>query len=252
MISGLYSSYAGMEAMLMKQDVIANNLANANTAGYKEDFAVIQACDPQRIVRVQANSPEGITVFGPLGTRNAGCLIGEIYTDYAAGVAHATGRPTDLALNGNGFFVVLRGDEVCYTRAGNFSIDAAGRLVTVEGYAVLGADGQPLNVAGEGLSVAADGTLEVEGRARGRLMIVDFPPGTRMVKTGEGLLRAPGPGAAASATTVVQGSLESSNVDAIKQMVEMMEGFRVYESNNRMIRALDSTLEKLVNQVGKA
>lgn len=252
MINGLYSSYAGMEAMLLKQDVIANNLANANTAGYKEDFVVVQACEPQNIVRLQANAPGTPVIFGPIGAQNSGSLIGDIYTDYSAGVPQDTGRPTDLALDGDGFFAILRNNETCYTRSGNFSIDAQGRLVTVEGHPVLGENGQPINASGDDLVVSADGTVTVDGQNRGLLLVVRFPPGTRMTKTGEGLLRVPGPGARATATTVMQGSLEASNVSAIKQMVEMMEGFRAYESNTRMIRALDATLEKLVNQVGKA
>lgn len=248
MLRGLYASYAGMRAMLMRQDVTASNLANANSVGYKQDFAVIQAYPRRELTRV-----EGIgrsVDLGPVGDGRGGSLVGRVRTDFAQGALKETGLATDLALEGEGFFAVRRGGEVLYTRAGNFGVDAGGFLVTAGGHPVLGEDANPLQVAGGEVFVGADGTVTVDGEVRGRLMLVAFDDPAALAKAGEGLFAGQG-ARPAEGTAVRQGYLEFSNVDAVEQMVSMIECFRAYESCQRMLQAQDRTLQKLIEQVGK-
>lgn len=252
MIRGFYSSYAGMKAMLLRQDIIASNLANAESVGFKQDFAVIQAYPRRDLTRIEAsNRYTGAVSLGEVGDGRGGCLVGMVYTDFRQGALRETGRSTDLALEGPGFFAVRRGGEVCYTRAGNFELDAEGRLVTPNGLPVLGTDGNFIQAGGGELVVTEDGRVMVDGEPRGALMLVEFDDLDGLNKLGEGLFGGL-QGRPATRTLVRQGYLESSNVDAVEQMVSMIEGFRAYESNQRLIQAQDRTLEKLINEVGRA
>lgn len=248
MLRGLYASYAGMRAMLMRQDVAASNLANADSVGYKQDFTVIQAYPRRELTRLEGGG-RGV-VLGEVGNGHGGSLVGDVRTDFTQGALKETGIPTDLALEGEGFFVVRRGSQALYTRAGNFGVDAQGRLATPSGDLVLGEDGSPLTVAGNEIAVGADGSVTVDGEARGKLMLAAFDDPTVLTKAGEGLFSGQG-ARAAERVAVRQGFLEASNVDAIEQMVSMIECFRAYESGQRLLQAQDRTLQKLIEQVGK-
>ncbi len=248
MLRGLYASYAGMRAMLMRQEVTASNLANANSVGYKQDFAVIQAYPRRELTRVEGGG--SAVELGTVGDGRGGSLVGSVRTDFAQGPLKDTGMATDLALEGEGFFVVRRGNETLYTRAGNFGVDPQGRLVTAAGDLVLGEDGNPLRVEGKELTVNSEGSITVDGEARGRLMLVAFDDPASLSKAGEGLFAGQG-ARPASGVAVRQGYRESSNVDAVEQMVSMIECFRAYESGQRILQAQDRTLQKLIDQVGK-
>lgn len=251
MLRGLYSSYTGMKAMLLNQDVIANNIANANSVGFKEDFSVIQSFPAQQIVREESPSASSATVLGPVGQSSAGTLIGQVYTDYGPGSLRETGNATDMAIKGDGYFQVKNGTNVMYTRAGNFKVDEQGRLTTQEGFLVSGADGNPLNVGGSKMTVSADGSITVDGQARGKIGVFTFAPQAQLVKMGNGMFASSTNPTALVGASVAHGSVENSNVDVIKQMVAMMECFRAYQSGQQMIRAQDATLDKAVNQIGK-
>jgi flagellar basal-body rod protein FlgG len=240
-----------MKAMLLNQDVIANNIANANSVGFKEDFSVIQSFPAQQIVREESPSANSATVLGPVGQSSAGSLVGQVFTDFSSGPLKETGSATDLALSGDGYFQVKNGTNVMYTRAGNFKVDDQGRLTTQDGYLVSGTDGNPLNVGSGTMKIASDGSINVDGQARGKVGVFTFASQSQLVKMGNGMFASATNPTALVGAKVVQGSLESSNVDVIKQMVAMMECFRAYQSGQQMIRAQDATLDKAVNQVGK-
>ncbi len=249
MIRGLYSSYTGMNAMLMLQDVMANNIANANTAGFKEDFAVLQAFPAQEVFRVETQAAPGEAVA--VGPSSGGVLVGQVYTDYAQGSLRETGSATDLALEGEGFFEVIGPGRTGYTRAGNFRVDSSGRLTTATGYLVSGRDGNPIEVGSGKFVVDEQGRVLVGGKEKGAIRVVTFPAQARLIKTGDGVYTCAAPPAEAAGCKISQGFLEQANVDVIRQMVSMMESFRAYESGQRLIKAQDATLERAVNQVGK-
>ncbi len=245
---GLYSSFAGMRAWLFRQDVVASNLANVTSHGYKQDLAVFRSFPSRSMVALEGNEGSGSRVQ-PLGPYTGGVLLGEVRTDFSQGALEETGVPTDLALEGEGFFAVRREGRLLYTRNGSFHLNAGNYLVTFDGAEVLDEDGSPIRVEGE-LVIGEDGTITVDGEERGRLGIYAFDDPESLRKVGEGYFASAQISRRASCR-VVQGYLEASNVNAVDQMVKMIEGLRAYESNQRLILAQDRTLEKLVNQTGK-
>ncbi|MEJ5187530.1 MAG: flagellar hook-basal body protein [Candidatus Geothermincolales bacterium] len=249
MIRGLYSSYAGMRAWLLRQDVTAANLANVSSHGFKQDRAVFRSFPPREMVALQGRDIGGGSNLQPLGPYSGGVLLGEVRTDFSQGALEETGVPTDLAVEGEGFFAVQRGGRVLYTRNGSFHLDRDLYLVDSAGGRVLDAEGNPIRVQGE-LLVREDGTFLVGGREAGRIGLFAFDDPLSLRKAGEGYFMAAQPPRAASGR-VRQGYLEASNVSAVDQMVQLIEGLRAYESNQRLILVQDRTLEKLINQTGK-
>ncbi|MDI6874882.1 MAG: flagellar hook-basal body protein [Actinomycetota bacterium] len=249
MLRGLYSSFAGMRAWLFRQDVVASNLANVSSHGYKQDLAVFRSFPSRSMVALEGEEGSVGSRAQPLGAYTGGVLLGEVRTDFSQGALEETGVPTDLALDGEGFFAVRRGGEILYTRNGSFHLDARRILVTSDSAEVLDEEGRPILVDGE-LVVEEDGTVNVNGAARTRLGLYAFDDLGSLRKVGGGYFsstQAP----RRAGVRVAQGYLEASNVNAVDQMVKMIEGLRAYESNQRLILAQDRTLEKLVNQTGK-
>jgi len=143
--------------------------------------------------------------------------------------------------------------ETRYTRDGGFTVDAQGGLRSRDGSAVLGDDGQPIQLGAGAVTVGADGTLYVDGTAGAKLQVVDFPDGVDMVKEGKGMFRPDGAGAPQPVTDaqIYQGYVEGSNVDMTESMVSVMELVRAYSANQRMIQVQDETLSRAVNDIGK-
>ncbi|MBC7254003.1 MAG: flagellar hook-basal body protein [Actinobacteria bacterium] len=249
MLRGLYSSFAGMRAWLFRQDVVASNLANVSSNGYKQDLAVFRSFPSRSMVALEGGEGGAGSRVQPLGPYTGGVLLGEVRTDFAPGALEETGIPTHLAVEGEGFFAVRKGGQVLYTRNGSFHLDARRYLVTSDGAEVLDENGDPLRVEGE-LVVDEDGTVTVDGQARGKLGVHAFDDLGSLRKVGDGYFSSPQAPRRAGGR-VVQGYLEASNVNAVDQMVKMIEGLRAYESNQRLILAQDRTLERLVNQTGK-
>lgn len=249
MIRGLYSSYAGMRAWLLRQDVTAANLANVSSQGYKQDRVAFRSFPPREMVTLQGREVGSGSRLKPLGPYSGGVLLGEVRTDFSQGALQETGVPTDLALEGEGFFAVLRGGRVLYTRNGSFRLDRELYLVNSAGDRVLDAQGNPIRVQGE-LQVREDGTFLLDGREAGQLGLYAFDDLQALRKVGEGFFASTVPPRVATGR-VKQGYLEASNVSAVDQMVQLIEGLRAYESNQRLILVQDRTLEKLINQTGK-
>jgi flagellar basal body rod protein FlgG len=171
--------------------------------------------------------------------------------DTRPGPLRETGRMTDLALQGRGFFVVQTPQGEMYTRNGRFTVDAQGRLVNGSGLPVLGSGG-PLEVEGS-FVVERDGTLTAGGNVIGRLQVVDFADAGRLEHRGESLLAAPR-GVAAEPLApeqveMVQGQLEGSNVDPVMTLVAMIAAQRAFEIESRLMQASDENLDKAVNQL---
>jgi flagellar basal-body rod protein FlgF len=222
---GLYIAASGMLAEQVRQDQIANDLANAATPGYKAD-RTSQAGFGELLL---ANSATG-QVVGPQGTA---VQVSAVETDFSPKPAKDTGEPLDFAIVGEGFFAVQTANGTRYTRNGQFQADAQGRLVTPQGDPVLGRGGRTL-------SVGADG--RVDPRA---LEVVNL---RNPRKDGDNLVA--GTPAGTAAGQVRAGALESSGADAARSMVDMIASMRAFEAGQKVIQTIDETLGKAATQVG--
>lgn len=221
---GLYIAASGMIAEQMRQDQIANDLANANTPGYKAD-RVTQTSFGDLLL---ANTRTG-RIVGPLGT---GAYADRMATNLTPQAARETGEPLDLAIVGEGFFAVQTDQGVRYTRNGQFTASPQGTLVDQLGNPVLGPDGGPVQLTADGhVPPGAVGVFEV----------------ANPVKEGDNYFAGVGGGPATG--TVRVGALEGSGVDAARTMVDMIASFRAYEANQRVITTIDETLRRTVTQV---
>ena len=224
---GLYIAASGMLAEQTRQDLLANDLANTSTAGYKSDRATQRAFG-EMLLR---NTESGAEV-GPLGT---GVAIDRQVTDWRPEGTRPTEEPLDFAIAGEGFFAVRGENGVQYTRNGRFRAAADGTLTTSTGEAVLGRTGQPVRVAADGTANPAD--LQV--------VLLNNP-----LKAGEGFVSGQ-PAGQVAAANVRSGELEVSGADPARAMVDMIASLRAFEAGQRVIRTIDDTLGKAANEVGQ-
>lgn len=255
MIRGLYISGTGMNVQTKRLDVISNNLANANTTGYKKDEAVVASFN--EVLTRRINDRTGtLSTNQPIGTMNFGARMDEIYTQFAQGSLIKTDGLVDMALEGDGFFTIQTPNGLAYTRDGKFSINTEGTLVTKEGYAVLGENGsielgENYLSSGGNLSVSEKGEIVLNGETIDTLNLVSFTDSRTLTKREDNLYMANGQGEAFEGT-VLNGYLESSNVNPVTAMVDMITVSRAYEANQKMIQVHDTLLGKAVNDVGRA
>ena len=207
-------------------------------------------------VLVDGNIVDNLVMATPLntiGTINAGIRLDKIQVNFAQGQLHATGNDLDLALRGEGFYQVETPQGLRFTRDGSFKLNANSELVTSEGYRVLGMEG-PIVIEGGSVTVTESGAIYGDEEWMGQLNMVNILNSKDLRKDGNNLYRMEeniAPQVAQFEGKVVQGFLEGSNVETIKEMVEMVTLFRNYESNQRIIKAYDDTLQKSVNEIGK-
>lgn len=262
---GLYTAGAGMITETKRTDTIANNLANANTTGYKRDDAINQEFAPMLIRRINDGKPQndvtsikGFSLGGAapvVGTLGLGSYIAEIAVDHTQGGFQTTGNPLDLAISGDGYFAVQTPQGVRYTRDGNFYKSAAGQLQTVNGQAVLDNQGQPITIPPETatISVGEKGQILADNQPIATLQFVQFGPDRRaLLKQGNSLYY-PQDGAQPqpAAGNIEQGMLERSNTNVVSEMVELINNYRVYEAGSKAVTSQDTLLDKAVNEVGR-
>jgi flagellar basal-body rod protein FlgF len=222
---GLYIAASGMLAEQVRQDQIANDLANAATPGYKADRTTQRDFGALLL----ANSATGAVI----GSQGTAVEVDGVSTDFTPKPAQDTGEPLDFAIVGEGFFAVQTPQGVRYTRNGQFSADAQGRLVTAGGNLVLGRGGAPVTV-GNG------GTVDPR-----RLEVVAL---SNPRKADDTLVT--GSPAGPAQAQVRAGALEESGADATRSMVDMISSMRAFEAGQKVIQTIDETLGKAVTQVG--
>lgn len=252
---GLYVSASALSTTMAKQDVLANNLANVTTAGFKPDKFAIRQRD---VARVEDGLP-----FLPsnalLERLGAGVMPMPTSVDVTPAALESTSRPLDLAIEGDGFFVVSAGpgsDGLRLTRDGRLAIGPGGTLVTAnEGRPVLGDDGGPIAVRTDlPVRVDADGTVSQGNEAVGRLRVVVPPDPRTLVKVGANLLRLPRGEAGAlrdAAGAVRQGMVESSGVDAIRAMIGVTNASRSANSLTNMIGYYNDLMGRAINSFAR-
>jgi len=245
-----------MLAQASRNEAIANNLANVSTVGFKQDTAVLGQQPVQILHRLSDNLAyfDAFTAdLAPVvGGRGQGTVVESIVPNFKQGQFMETGSKFDFGLQGEGFFLIQTPRGRRYTRAGNFTLDGKGRLVTMSGDTVLTATGAEIIVGDKKFEVNRSGIIFLDGVEAGRLGVVNPEDAAMLVKEGESLF-APVPGSRFRATEagVSQGTLERSNVNPMMGMAEMLEALRSYEANQRAIIAQDETLGKLIDEVGR-
>lgn len=256
MIRGLYTSGWSMLANSKKMDVISNNLANANTNAFKKDTVVFESFPAALAKRIyDTTSPSNPS--GNIGTMELGSDVGEVFTYYNQGQLLKTDNNFDLSIQNSdsAFFAVEvtgeNGDMTeYYTRDGAFAVNSDRQLVTKDGYLVVGEDG-PILLDGEKFSVEEDGTVVQKDQIMGKLKIVEFADTSVLRKFGSNLVKAEdGAEEKEFSGVITQGYIEQSNINTIKEMVDMITVMRAYEANQKVLQVEDGTLDKAVNEVG--
>lgn len=313
---GLFTAAAGMITETKRTDVIANNLANAATTGYKRDKAIHREFEAMLIRRYYDHEDGGLVGMAPnaggnaelntsstdvtrfkqfdadpfyrpsIGRLGLGDYIDEVAVDYIQGPIETTGNELDLAIAGDGFFTIQSPNGVRFTRNGAFFRNALGYIQDIRGYNLLDVQGQPIQIPrdmyNKDIEIAEDGGVYVKGdetepydvdpnqivtvdndgnqnnrQLLAQIQIVNFEDRLALRKEGdnlfaqvpdaEGNVAQPQP----SEALIVQGALEKSNVQIVREMVELIHNHRMYEANSKAIVTQDSMLDKSVNDVGR-
>jgi len=250
MMQATRTAGTGLSAQQTRLDTIANNIANINTDGFKStEIQFKDALYTTMVSPVEADNDNALT-------KGTGLLIGSTYKDFSQGTTQQTGNNLDLALEGDGFFTLETdtGEEV-YTRNGQFAISSeedGSYLVNSNGYYVLDTDGNhiPVSDSGGNFSVASDGTISDNGQEIGQLNVVTFENPQGLEETGKGNYRVSANSGTASASdaTVVQGSLETSNVDLAQEMTLMIRTQRAFSLTSRALTTADE-MDGLANNM---
>ncbi len=253
MIHGIYLSSHGAKAQSLQQDVIANNLANASTTGFKRDVATFQVFKPEDIRR---NIP--IRMDGDRQKEVGAISVDRISTDHSSGSLQKTGQDYDIGLSGEGFLRVSDGQNEYLTRNGQLHRNIDGQLVTLDqGMQVLSTSGQPIEIPGTATSIeiSPDGNVAAVLTDNQRIPLgqIDLvaAPTDQLRKIGDSLYDTQAQLTPAGRNLEVkQGFIEASGVSPIKEMTAMIETSRAFEANINMIRIQDESLGRLLQTVG--
>ncbi|MEO8698619.1 MAG: flagellar basal-body rod protein FlgF [Kofleriaceae bacterium] len=234
MSSGIYIATAGAVAQSQALDTTANNIANATTTGFHSDRVLF------REALSKAKSAD-LTLVGSGTSR----------VDSQAGALMQTENPLDVALEGDGYFGVQTPTGTKYTRAGNFHLDEARQLVTSEGLQVRGEGGAAITIPGEAkqIAIAADGTVSADGEELGKLELVRFKS-SQLKRQGGTLFAATGKPEEGEAPRVRSGMLESSNVNVVRGVVDLVKVSRTYESLMRVIQGYHDVESRAARELG--
>lgn len=247
-------------------DVLSNNLANSNTTGYKKEGTTNAAFDRQLALRIRDSGDLGFS--RGLGDIQQGVKVGETYTDWSQGSFHITDEKSNLAIGGNGFFAIAYTDKqgntsVKYTRDGEFTVDSQGYFRTANGDYLLDMNGATSGQISEANYVRVDplqtytvdelGNIWQNNTIVDTVGVVDVNDTDYLSKYGENLYDLVNGGTVTRGTNfqIEQGTLETSNVNVVDEMVSMITIQRAYEAGQKVIQAEDETLDMATGQVGK-
>lgn len=242
MLAEMYTATQGMLARQHELDIIANNIANVNTSGFRGTNSFITAF----------NSALDAGLQNPLnGMVNDQSIFRGNYLSNQQGALKNTGGKFDLALEGSGFFKLETPFGTRYTRRGHFQMDSTGALTTEQGYFALDTRGQRIYLGKEKTDIASDGSIFQGETAKGTLAVVDLPNPENLVPEEDVLIASQDPNQAEipSKARVSQGFLETSNVDVAKEMILMIEAQRSFEMNNKVIKTISTEIEQKMIQV---
>jgi len=254
LVRGLYITTMGMLLDEATLNNLANNLANVDTAGYKGDRLAFRTYLEREIYRREPHPERSKVALRRIGRLEMATVLDEVRMDMSCGKIEETGSPYDLAIKEDGFFAVTDGENIYFTRNGNFYRDAQGRLVTSEGYRLLDTQGETV-VVGLDDYIAPDGSIRRPGgELRSVIGVYQFENPVGLRKVGYTMFATTdesGEPALIENPSLMVGFLERSNVEPLKEMVKMIEAQRHFEISQRVITATDALLDQVVNQVGR-
>ncbi len=247
MVKALYSAASGMLGQQLRQEAVANNIANVNTTGYKKAIGAQRGfyqiyLDNLAVAELSSSDIPG-----------GGMLLDATATDFSQGPIEHTGEPLDVALDGPGFFVIEgpNGSNL-YTRNGHFTRNENGELVTENGYRVQG-EGGAITVTGASIVLSDDGRIFVDGSQTGALQVVTFDDPRRLVRVGDTMFAVADDVVPSIVDTpkMVPGAIETSNTTVAREMFEMLTTLRAFEANMHIVRTVDSALDRTINELGR-
>ncbi len=241
MFNGIYSSATALNAASWQHETVANNLANLNVAGFRRSLLVLQQREGG-----QASANPGSPINDIRGNEIIRSVI-----DFSPGAHRHTGRSLDVAIQGDGFFVVQGPDSVLYTRNGSFQVADDRTLVTANGYPVLN-NGTPLqlppDIDASSLVIGSDGSIRADNTPIGKLELVDIDDRQALTPHGSAQFAGPpGLATAPSDSTLVQGSLEMANTQGVAEMIQLIVASRQFESAQRALRTISDSIEQFTN-----
>ncbi|MBB5323969.1 flagellar basal-body rod protein FlgG [Anoxybacillus tepidamans] len=273
---GFYTAAAGMLAEQRRVEMLTNNIANANTPGYKADEAALRSFPELLLSRlgettIPTKEPRSFFTRATIGSIHTGAYMQELIPNFLQGDVKETGQPTDIALvdgtvpvdaetgaKGALFFVVQNGNgDTRYTRNGNFTRDAEGYLTTNEGFYVLDENNERIRLNSADFTVTPDGTIIENNTRITRLNVAFAANPNAVVKEGNGLFRSENgllPSAVGNPNVTYelkQRFLERSNVDVARSMTDMLSAYRAFEANQKILQAYDRSMDKAVNEIGR-
>lgn len=266
MIRSLNTAARAMQMEQTRIDALANNLANASATGFRQ--VITRLAEPASATQAAAGGRDAIAATGAReaaggGTGGAGATGTPRWAPVTrADLSHAldarpgpiqpSGRDTDVAVMGRGFFEITTAEGPRYTRNGSFILDSERRLTTPDGHPVAG-DGGEIRIDGGDFTIGADGTVNVDGQNVGRIKLVDFADPTKLEHMGDSLLKAPADLAPqpvpTTDTIMAQGHVEGSNVNTIDTLVAMIEAQRAFEIQSKVLQTENDLLSKSVNNL---
>ena len=237
---------SGLRSRIESLEILANNIANASTSGFK--------ADRERYTTYWAAESTSSLDSGRFGAGVAP-VVEKNWIDFTQGPLTRTGVPTHLAINGPGFLSVRRGDEVLFTKNGELQVNASGNLVNGEGLLVLGTNGQAVRVdAAQPVEIRADGSIWQAEAQTGQIRLSEFSDPQGLQKVGHSYFRWPGPADQIrpnQSTKVIQGTLESANSGAAEGAVRMVNVLRQFESLQKAMQLGNEMNRRLVEEVAK-
>ena len=255
MIRGFYTSVSGLITLQNEQEVITNNIANANNNGYKKRELTKQSFQDVMISNRQKLLGDKY-VKNDIGSLNLGVKVNDVDTVFTQGSFKATDSSTDFAIDGRGFFVAKNGNQEVYTRDGNFKVNQQGYLITNDGADVLGTNNttgarEPIYIGDAKFSLDGENNIDIQGiGATHKLVTADFENYKTLQPLGDNYITLDNPMYNAK-VNVRQNFLETSNVDPSTELVKLMEVKRQFETNQKFVKMQDETVQKAASELGR-
>ena len=250
MTKGFYNLTSGILSQTRRLDVVANNMTNLATAGYKSETYTDSTFDEVLISRVGNKDKSGSQV---IGSESYILAPDQLYIDYTQGSLKETGLPLDFAIQGDGFFAIQTADGIRYTRNGSFSLDGEGRLCLSGQGLVLSPEGQPISFFTDQVRADSSGRFFTQdgGIYMGQVGVFTFEDNGQLTIEDSGLFDTGGQQAQAADTPLQWGYIEESNVDMIQEMTRMLTAQRALQGGAQILKLYDSLLTKATGELGR-